>query len=146
MSIQRLHRENVPAFEADQFLADIVRGYVEVGNCSLQNEIDDRCLCFVVAHANNTFLNGTCFAADCVRGSARWFENDEHGEPTRWTRMTTLKGLGARFITWKSGADPRKYFSNFETDTIPLDIPIHRKPDIRDEHTSMDMLSNTAYR
>lgn len=60
--------------------------------------------------------------------------------------MTTLKGLGARFITWKSGTDLRKYLSNVEIDTNPLDIPIHRQPDIRDEHTSMDTLSNMACR
>jgi hypothetical protein len=95
----------------------------------------------------DTFLNGARFAADCVCGSTGCLKMRNMKNLTRWTRMTTLKGLGTRFITWKSGAYLRIYLSDNESETKhQVDIPIHRQLDIRDEHTSMDTLPNTGHR
>jgi hypothetical protein len=75
------------------------------------------------------------------------FENEEHEEPTRWTRMSTFKRLGTRFITRKSGTDLRTYLSHIQIETKrSVNIPIHRQLGIRDEYTSMDRLPNTGHR
>ena len=43
---------------------------------------------------------------------SRTFEN--HGERTRWTRMTTLKRLTTWFIAWESRTDLRINLINIE--------------------------------
>jgi hypothetical protein len=52
----------------------------------LHNEINNRGSYFI-AHASNTFLNGTRFAYRLRAEFNRMFENEEHEEHTRRTRM-----------------------------------------------------------
>ena len=68
MAIQRLDREDVAAFESDQFLADVIRGRVDIRDGSLHDEIDDGSLC-IIAHAEDALLKFARFTADCILGS-----------------------------------------------------------------------------
>ena len=144
MTVQRLDREDMPAFEGDQLLADIVRGRVDLRNGSLHNEIDDSSLC-VITHARNTFLNRARFTTDCTSLSGI-LEHGEHKELTRWAGVTTTERLVTRFIAWESGTDLGIYFSDSESKTSrKTNLPIRRPPDIHDGHTSKDTLPNTEH-
>lgn len=69
MIVQHPDRKDVSTFEGDKLLADIIGGYVEVGNGSPQDQIDDGNL-RIIARTNSTFLNCTRLAADYMKNSA----------------------------------------------------------------------------